>query len=215
MKKTSAFTLLELLISITVIAILVAISLPFFSSVLENARSVTCQNNLKEMHKALIAYKTSNNDCIPAASNSADRKKRWTYDLYRFSGSTKIYECPCDEWAGTERGTVQPDEKGFEDPAYGYNSALGTSNGPFGPDRPIAGFKNPGKTIMIADVDKFMVGGKSASENNRIKERHNDKGNVLFLNGNVISDKREVFESSPDNTLDPYIFEPFKKSTTN
>lgn len=67
--KPKAFTLVELLVSISVIAVLVTLILPAVASARENARGVQCQTNLKQIHLALNSYAGDNRDYIPSVDS--------------------------------------------------------------------------------------------------------------------------------------------------
>ncbi len=64
-RRRPAFTLVELMIVITIIALLVAILLPAVGGVLRYADSVRCQSNLKQIAVSVLSYATDYNGAIP------------------------------------------------------------------------------------------------------------------------------------------------------
>lgn len=60
------FTILELLITISIIVILVGILLPGLNKVREKARTISCINNLRQTGFALVGYAGDNNEYFPS-----------------------------------------------------------------------------------------------------------------------------------------------------
>jgi prepilin-type N-terminal cleavage/methylation domain-containing protein len=97
MKTTQkAFTLVELLVVISIIAMLLAVLLPSLNKARENARTIICASNLKNYGVALQAYVNSNDDKTPfvfywlyskatldkpvGKGTGCDKACRWHYD---------------------------------------------------------------------------------------------------------------------------------------
>jgi prepilin-type N-terminal cleavage/methylation domain-containing protein/prepilin-type processing-associated H-X9-DG protein len=60
-----AFTLVELLVVIGIIAVLIGILLPTLNGVREQGRSVSCQSNLRTLGQAMFGYASENKGSLP------------------------------------------------------------------------------------------------------------------------------------------------------
>lgn len=129
--SSSAFTLIELLVVIAIIAILAAMLLPALSAARENARSASCQSNLKQLALALSLYTTDNNDYfIPAVNyewsefwcgqgSFSDIEPVGGLNVYLDSqGDEGVRKCPSSVL--TETSSSNNGNGG-----YGYNPCLG------------------------------------------------------------------------------------------
>jgi prepilin-type N-terminal cleavage/methylation domain-containing protein len=66
-RRRGAFTLVELLVVIGIIAVLVAMLLPALQKAKEAANLTACQSNLRQIGIAVIAYAQSNREWLPPA----------------------------------------------------------------------------------------------------------------------------------------------------
>lgn len=87
--KRNAFTLLELVIVISIIATLAAILFPVFARARERARRSTCASNLSQVGMALNAYAHDYDGRFPAQDNEFA-------PLHRYILNIDVFYCPSD-----------------------------------------------------------------------------------------------------------------------
>ena len=182
MKKHRSFTLIELLVVIAIIAILAAILLPALQQAREKARQSTCQNNLKNLGLAFLAYTDSHDGWVLYAD--APRNPR-------FSGSASDTTYWCDIIAASMPGAG----KTFVDPSSPHgvvNSISVRSNGSFVVS---AGNSSYGINREGLNSKKTSL-GSSGSFDRRIKASAVKSPSSLFVimdaiysNGGVVSEE--------------------------
>lgn len=121
-----AFTLIELLIVIAIIALLAAILFPVFGRARENARRTSCQSNLKQIMLATQQYVQDYDERFPldvVSGVAGVEPFGWADALLVYSKSTQIYQCPSD----TMPAPTTPDQPNYTD--YFYNLGLARGNG--------------------------------------------------------------------------------------
>jgi len=84
------FTLVELLVVITIIGILMSLLLPAVQSARESARRAQCSNNLKQIGLAIQIHH-ERKDCIPFSRY--DTRETWAVMLLPFLEMQNLFEC--------------------------------------------------------------------------------------------------------------------------
>ena len=80
-RRRLGFTLVELLVVITIIGMLVALLLPAVHSVRERARQTQCMNNLKQLSLAVVSYDSSKGQ-LPGLTQFVKRQATGTTTNY-------------------------------------------------------------------------------------------------------------------------------------
>jgi prepilin-type processing-associated H-X9-DG protein len=103
--RRGAFTPVELLVVIGIIAVLAGILFPVFSAVRGRARQATCASNMRQIHLALVAYSEDHGGLLPQATTrcpGGEFSTPWQGNLdivwwdlvLPYVGSAKILYCP-------------------------------------------------------------------------------------------------------------------------
>ncbi len=145
MKRTRGFTLIEVLVVVSIIALLIGILVPSVSAARRQARLVTCGTRLSQIGKALLSYLPENRDRMPWISQAPsfssapldmDKPPVWFPEvLSRQVKERSVFQCQDDKPGLTTRQPPNEGRSYFESErcSYEYRTLLnGLLPGEFG-----------------------------------------------------------------------------------
>ncbi len=190
-REGKGFTLVELLVTISIIAILAALLLPAISRARDKAETATCSQNLRQIGAGVLAFAGENQGLCPIAGATVPRgttdaetgKPGWTEQLDSYLGeNTKVYRCP-----GSARlipnnavyGYFLGTRAGYED--SGTFSALNLHK-LNAPSKYILGGDITGNLFTASDADKDDYTQNPFAAKSPF---HAGRTNILFADGSV------------------------------
>lgn len=102
-RRRGAFTLLELLVVVAIVAVLAGVLAPVLSKITVSSRNVQCQNQLRQIGAAMITHAGDHNGLLPTAGAVVPYRTvdpdtglpGWTEQLEPYLGTDrKIFVCP-------------------------------------------------------------------------------------------------------------------------
>lgn len=178
-----AFTLVELLVVISIIGVLIGILLPVLAGVRQTAQKTTCAGNLRQIGIAVQAHRTDNKDRLPVARYmpapflSVDTDPGLPEAMKDYlpgegNQTNAAWRCPDDEVVYDLCGT-----------SYDYVSMFGGLR-----SKDIffirMGFANEEEIILSRDFDNAAADVEGTDEPLEIPARHLRRNN-LWLDGRV------------------------------
>ncbi len=186
MSARKAYTLIEMMAAVAVVALCASLIIPGFETMRERAQRTACLSNLRQIGAASMAYHADNGAILPWYTQAGGY---WWNALAPYIGAhRRVFRCPADT--------------GFDDPAidrtisYGWNYKL-TGHGDSGVNPNdfvrVAAYPRPGQVPVASDGPGGAMSGQEdcwgyideRPEHTADPKRHDGKAGVLYLDGHV------------------------------
>ena len=100
--RKNAFTLVEILVVMAILAVLVALGLQMAESTAVKGKAAKCLGNMRNLGIAALAFASDNNMKLPMTSHKG-AENQWEVTLQPYSGNDIKFRCPSDPSKARER----------------------------------------------------------------------------------------------------------------
>src|SRR5690242_10918668 len=223
-RKRVAFTLVELLVVIGIIAVLIGILMPALGRAREQAKRTQCLSNMRQIHIAYVLYAQANHDHAPVGYGG---NKQYNYLIYdKFSQkyilhgllyqtglikNPQVFWCPAQDFPDFSFNTPS-------NPWPPTNGGTGLSTRTNYGTRPVADWTNgdpPKPMPKLTKLKNLAIFSDLCSLPYLVNNGHKSGVNVLYGHGGAIWVPRKIFEAdmnamaNPANVNDPaWAFQP-------
>jgi prepilin-type N-terminal cleavage/methylation domain-containing protein/prepilin-type processing-associated H-X9-DG protein len=170
-RRRGAFTLVELLVVIGIIALLVGLLLPVLSKARENANRIKCLSNLRQLGVAFVLYANSNDQYLPYAAVCGDpHDEDWIWwqsnrigsvstggigQYLAVSASLDVLRCPSDELKFRARQPAYPFSYSLNNMITSYSSHAGVPNSAL--VNKLVNVQNSSEKILLYEEDGATI----------------------------------------------------------
>lgn len=181
--RDTGFTLVELLLVITITGLLASLSMAAVKGATDKARTTKCLSNLRQVGIAVQLYVSENQGSLPDTSH-AGFELSWTNTLAPYLTTNYLGKCPSAQHAITKV-------------TYAWNDLLTEQITPnTGRGLPINRLRSPSATLALAELpddavsEHFHFAGErrltpTVFRNSVEVERHGQSANYLFTDGHA------------------------------
>lgn len=205
--RKSGFTLIELSVTIMILAVLVAFSIPTLQKARNSSNQTVCASNLRQIGVSLLTYAADNGGMFPPAENptAQNQFKTWGYTIWTYAGYSlsnfkypnndlqgsggadlNIFHCPTTKkYPASKISDIQaPNAKASSINRYSYALNDGPVNNSPTTSIRSAQLINPAATAMVLEQTE-NPSNQFVYHNFYGLLPHNRMCNVLFFDGHV------------------------------
>jgi len=169
------FTLVELLVTIAILAVLAALGVAGLSRAIARGHEAQCSGNLRQLGVATQAYASDHDGRLPMTGNAPFNSPPWYQPLVPYVNAQMK--------AGSILAVQESGRRVFQCPAYRPPPARDITYAPnvMSANRRINQVVRPANKIwLLTSTDSFSVNGSGLQ---RINFPHNGRANILFFDG--------------------------------
>lgn len=219
MSKRKVVSLAEVISVLAVVSFLAAILLPVLAQAEENKVDEVCMSNLKKIAQATLAYAQDWDGYGPQQADHV-YKSYWQGQLAKNLGFSGKELAGCWGAGGSKENADKyitalqcPSRWAKSKISYGMNGNITMHGSAFGPTLKITELKNPEKTHMVSDADRYNVPypdwmANACNEKISAGGSHNGGLNVAFCDGHVEFRSHGTEKGSWDYAKSGIIFRP-------
>ncbi len=229
--KRSAFTLVELLVVVGLIAVLIGLLLPALSKARQAALRTQCLSNMRSLALAQTMYAAENHNYLVEASSGAASQGSWVTQLQPYSAQPLVRRCPADQSPYFDSPLVLAGTPILRTCSYAINNYVSPTHFPTGMNPYIKITQVPHSSRVIQFAELVEAGNNAVGDHihvdgfwavslttrlNKIKAemsvgRHDGKSNswdavlnYAFLDGHAEALRlRDAYTDLNNNQFDP------------
>ncbi len=208
------FSLLELLVSVAIIAVLIGIGMPIYSQLMDSSHKAKCASNLRQIGAGIQLVVADGPPVLgPGYFPFLDgRDENWNHTTWylmvaeklgltepstggwasRLKPNADIFCCPANNSVPKSK-QLGPDDEAYSNLSYGYHDTVfGSTVMPGHTDDNVlntAKCKDPSKLVMVSDSNgdgqfDYQISSWGGAMT-WVGDRHNGGANTLFADGHV------------------------------
>jgi len=202
--NTLAFTLVELLVVLGIIAILAVLLSPVLHSVREGARKTQCVANMRVLYSGFSLYAADNSHSM-ACDMGDPTLKDWHRNIWPYINISGT-------WSNWTDAYDQANHGGAQRWPYSCPSMISTTRYvSYALNQNLAGkkFQSRSSVLLLAETQgapanlepaKLLTGSTANMSAGRVGTRHSDTANLVFEDGHLESRR---LQDIPDTTSNP------------
>jgi prepilin-type N-terminal cleavage/methylation domain-containing protein/prepilin-type processing-associated H-X9-DG protein len=192
--RRTAFTLVELLVVIAVIAILVAILFPATQAMIESSRRVACASNLHQMVGAIRL-------CANDHANRLPNENTWGPSIAPYLGMNAsdsnlltegVFRCPSG-WVAGASASSSKQTYNYNCHPYPFAANTTSAAAQFASCPSVTAFVHPDQTVTLTCWWYFRWGGWSANVTTPPSTTHPNGRPTAYLDGHVVIETTPAF----------------------